>query len=169
MTKIEKELTIGKFITLIVANLSIVGVMGTMVWTTYADPLVRHSARDEIEQWKKDSLVIIVDRAIIARGGGFKRQTSHELSKRGHSVDPDDLPSAFADTYAWIDSLKLFDKIIKPMLIDELKYYDVGLKVQRFSMDVEYLHTDGRTYFPSYSSENKKWYILKNGTTFWCE
>lgn len=169
MAKVDKELTIGKFLTLIVANLGLISVLATMAWVTYADPLVRASAKDEIEQWKKDSLNIIVAREIKNRGGGFKTHTSHELKKRGYDVEPEDLPSTFASTYAWIDSLKLFDKVIKPMLMDELKYHDVGLKVERFSMDVEYLHTDGRTYFPSKDPLTGNWYIVKNGTSIWCK
>ena len=159
---------IQHWISMLTANMAIIGALATIVWQGYAKPIVETVADDRIEQWKHDSLHDIVAKEIHSNGG-FRSAIANELGKKGYQVDKSDIPVLFVDAYVWTDSLKSFDRFIKPMLKKELRQFDVGLKVDRLTDDVEYLHTDGRTYFPSFDPDTQKWYILINGAIIWCQ
>lgn len=92
--------------------------------------------------------------------GGTKDKIAHELSKQtGREIDAEDVPRLIADGIVWKDSLKLFDKALKPMLLKELNTIDVGLKYDNIRQELYYIHTDGKKYYPYLLSG---WYAFTN-------
>lgn len=164
----QNSKSIQHWISMITTNLAIIGAFATLVWNGYAKPIVESVADEQIQKWKRDSLHEIVAKEIHSTGG-FRGALEMEFNRQGYQIRKDEIPSKFVDAYVWTDSLKLFDKVIKPMLVQEMREYDVGLKVDKYTGETRYLHTDGRTYFPSYDNENQEWYILINGTIVWCQ
>jgi hypothetical protein len=91
-----------------------------------------------------------------------------ELSNK-FGIKREHLADKLYEGIAWGDSLKLMYRTIYPMLLDNYRTYDVGLKVSKTTGVVSYLHTDGVTYIPSYSADYQRWYFLKNNRTEWCQ
>jgi hypothetical protein len=83
-------------------------------------------------------------------------------------IDRPHLADKIYEGIAWTDSLKVMYRTIYPMLLDNYRTYDVGVKVNKLTKSVSYLHTDGVMYVPSYDETYQRWYFVKNGKTYWC-
>ena len=161
--------TIQNWVGMITSNMALIAGVLSMVWNVYAKPSIEQICDDRINQWKNDSLKMYVHREIATKKHGFRMQVVEAFEKNNKiEIDPDDVAVLFSTTFRWTDSLQKFDRVLKPMLTREMETFDVGLKVNRKSNDVEYLHTDGRIYFPSYDTKVGKYYIVKNGKQIWC-
>jgi hypothetical protein len=112
-----------------------------------------------------------IDSSITAKlsikSTSFRGEISEELTDRGHDIPPNKIPKAFADAYIWTDSLKEFDKYLKPILAFEYQFQSVGLFRRVTDNSMWYRAPDGELY-RAYSINEGDYkgyftYVDKNG------
>lgn len=88
-----------------------------------------------------------IDEYLQERKGGFRHEIMQELDRQGRFIKKEDLPEVWVRDHVIVnDSIEKFRKNFLPMLIEEKKYHDVGLKVNKLTAKIMYLHTDGEVY-----------------------
>lgn len=109
-----------------------------------------------------------VEKLLSEKKHSFRDELSEEIG-----IEPNEIPRAFAENYRWVDSLKVFHRALLPMLIQEKKTYDVGLKVDKTTNRMKYLWIDGQEYIVRVSNQpesaGRLFFIDANNVSRWAE
>lgn len=125
-------------LTNILKNQAIFSFVVVTVWLAYAEPRIHEMIAEDVAN----------------RKGGLGSELTNKFDIKRENV-----ADKLHEGIIWVDSLKLMYRTIYPMLQEEYRTYDIGIKVDKGSSEVRYLHTDGKIYYP-YLVNN--WYVFTN-------
>ena len=101
----------------------------------------------------------------MSRRGGFRT----ELSKQT-GLTKEQIPGAFAQMYHMMDSMEVMGKRFMPLLIEAKSQVDVGIKVNRVTDRVSYLHVNGRIYRAFRDNSTQHYYFINEAEEQeWCK
>ena len=135
-------------ITDILKNQAIFAFIVSTCWLAYAEPRIHEIIKEDVAK----------------RKGGLGSELSSKFDIKRESV-----ADKLHEGIIWVDSLKLMHSTIYPMLLEEYRTIDVGLKVDKFSSEVRYLHIDGRTYYPSVDTNGFYYFMNTRGRSEYCK
>lgn len=151
-------------------------------------------ASDGLNKSKKNSIIAIVSSILLGGGGygideyiNYKIDTrievnnEHEQANKSGSFRSElgdrwnipavDVPRELDDIRNIVkDSINAFRNAFLPMLLDERKFHDVGIKAKAGTNELIYLHINGRYYQPIWDATHfrYKFYNDSKGIWMWC-
>ena len=137
-----------KTISDILKNQSLFAVIITTCWLAYAEPRIHEIIKEDVAQ----------------RKGGLGSELTNKFDIKRENV-----ADKLHEGIVWVDSLKLMYRTIYPMLQEEYRTFDVGLKVDKFTKEVRYVHIDGRTYYPSIDTNGFYYFMNTSGRSEYCK
>lgn len=135
--------TESKTVKTLIAIFGIAGAIGGAI------PLydrIKDYAKSELDAYIHIKVDNIVSEASKNIKGEFRTALVDELDRKGYHVTIEDLPQMLADAYVWTDSLKLFDKVLKPILLFDNQYKAVTLYKRRSDNSFWYYAPDNELY-----------------------
>lgn len=137
------SLTESKTVKTVIAILGIAGAIGGAI------PLydrIKEHIKSELDIYIHEKVDVIITEASKHIKGEFRTAIVEEFDRKGYQVTNDDLPRMFADAYVWTDSLKLFDKVLKPILLFENEYKSISLYRRKSDNSFWYYAPDNELY-----------------------
>jgi hypothetical protein len=136
-------LTESKTVKTVIAILGIAGAIGGAI-PVY--DRIKHYVKDELDAYVHIKVDAIVKEASKNVNGEFRTAIVDEFNRKGYTVTRDDLARMFAEAYVWTDSLKLFDKVLKPNLIFDNEYKSISLYKRKSDGTFWYYAPDDELY-----------------------
>lgn len=136
-------ITESKTVKTVIAVLGIAGAIGGAI------PLydrLKEYVKSELDTYIHYKVDTIVKDASKNVNGEFRTALIEEFDRKGYIVDREDLPRMFADAYVWTDSLKLFDKVLKPILLFDNEYKSIALYKRKSDGSFWYYAPDNELY-----------------------
>lgn len=160
----DKLTIFQKRFTVIITICAGIGVTATSIYNFH-----QWVMKSKIEPYISEQVEVGINRYYDSRKGSLSYKLAEEMS-----VEREDVPKALGKMYLDFDTISkdwlLFHRHILPMLKYEAENYDVGLKVDKFSGRVMYLHTDGRIYRAFQDPDSKLYFFNDDDNkNQWCK
>jgi len=126
--------------------LAFLGVIGAIGGALPLYDRIKTHTIEEIDNYVHERIELKIKEAEANRKGGFRTELTDELKDKGYDIDQEDIPKMFAESYLWVDSLKTFDRVLKPILLFEHQYEAVSLYRRKGDGSYWYKAPDGELY-----------------------